>query len=584
MNSSQSKRFGAFKIALVFFSFSAMYIVFSDFLAIQVPGKYISRETLTTIQLYKGLAFVFIASVALYVLIQREINAANSYIRSLEKQKEKLRRLLLDKEKIERRLQHRNSFIETILSHLPVGIAVNRKGEKTAVRLNKQFSEIYGWPEEEIIETSSFFEKVYPDPQYRKQIKERVLSDIASENPERMHWKGIEITTKQGEKRIVDAQNIPVPKQNLMISTVQDVTEKYESEKRLKESEIKFSSLFKLNPVATVFTRFEDGAVLEVNDSYCKLFGYSKEELISGRVKSPRIWKNPEERKKVLEILQRDNAVHGYEAQAICKDGKVIDALSYLQLIEITGEKSIISITLDITEQKKNVIKLKESEERFRAIFENSLTPIAIADDSGNFLSVNKAAEDAFGYSQRELLQMKVDDLHTSMPPDAATQYREYLKKNQAKGEFNFISKSGEEHTVMYQAIRIAENFNLSVMMDITPRIVAEQNLEKSKNLLEKTINNLNEAVIVADKDRTVLIANAPVEHIFGYKPEEITGKSTALLHINEESFRKLAEQGKPELEKNGFFHTNYTMRRKDGNLVDTEISVTVITEESGLK
>lgn len=141
----------------------------------------------------------------------------------------------------EKELQSR--FIETTLENLPIGVAVHRTdtGERTLI--NPRFSEVYGWPEEALTDIDAFFECVYPDPDYRNNIKTRILDDINSGDPNRMEWKGIKITTQSGEERVINAKNIPVPEQHLMISTVQDVTLTYHAEQTLRKSKEELEGL-----------------------------------------------------------------------------------------------------------------------------------------------------------------------------------------------------------------------------------------------------------------------------------------------------------------------------------------------------
>ena len=227
--------------------------------------------------------------------------------------------------------------------------------------MNNNFTKIYGWPEKELNNIDHFFEKVYPDEVYQKMLKERVLKDIESGDPNKMRWEGIEITTSSGDKKIINAQNIPVYEQNLMISTVQDVTE-----------------------------------------------------------------------------------------------------------------------------QKKVENKIRESEKKFRAIFENSLTAILIADDKGDYISVNDAAVKMFGYSSDEFLKMNVGNL-TIPSGDIKQKYKEYLERGYEMGELDFIIKTGEHRTGLYHAIRVSGNFNLSVMMDITELKNHERELKRSELLLNET-------------------------------------------------------------------------------------------------
>ncbi|MEX2595369.1 MAG: PAS domain S-box protein [Salibacteraceae bacterium] len=124
-----------------------------------------------------------------------------------------------------RLLEESNNFVKTSLNNIPIGVAVNYIDSGEATLVNQKFSEIYGWPIADLTDIENFFNIVYPDPEYREKIKSQIQADISSGDPKRMEWKGIMITTKTGEKRIINAKNIPVFEQNLMISTVVDVTE-----------------------------------------------------------------------------------------------------------------------------------------------------------------------------------------------------------------------------------------------------------------------------------------------------------------------------------------------------------------------
>ncbi len=127
--------------------------------------------------------------------------------------------------KFKKDLEKRNFFIQTVLDKLPIGLAVNYIEDGTATYMNKKFEEIYGWPKQQLENIEEFFHKVYPDQEYREKIMKQIFEDITSGDPERMAWEGIEITRKDGEKRIISGKNIALYEQNFMISTVQDITE-----------------------------------------------------------------------------------------------------------------------------------------------------------------------------------------------------------------------------------------------------------------------------------------------------------------------------------------------------------------------
>jgi signal transduction histidine kinase len=100
-----------------------------------------------------------------------------------------------------------------------------------------------------------FFEKVYPDEEYRKKIASEVLDGINSGDPEKMHWEGVRITRKDGEQRYVNAKNIPLPGQNLMISTVMDVTRKKKDEELIL---YKSSLLAAIAKAGSMLLRYDD--------------------------------------------------------------------------------------------------------------------------------------------------------------------------------------------------------------------------------------------------------------------------------------------------------------------------------------
>jgi PAS domain S-box-containing protein len=142
----------------------------------------------------------------------------------LEEKNEEIEAQNEEYQKLNEELQKKNTFIQTILDNLPIGLALNDTDRGQATYMNKKFEEIYGWASKEITSIASFFEKIYPDDEYRKQIVERIMTDINSGVPEKMYWENIFITRKDGSKRVVNAANIPLTEQNTMVSTVMDIT------------------------------------------------------------------------------------------------------------------------------------------------------------------------------------------------------------------------------------------------------------------------------------------------------------------------------------------------------------------------
>jgi PAS domain S-box-containing protein len=120
-------------------------------------------------------------------------------------------------------LRERNEYIEAILEQAPIGFAVHTL-DGVARFVSRRFEAIYGVPAGSILSLEDYFDKVYRDPAFREEIRERMVTDVAAGDPARMRWEHLPIVSESGERRYVTAVNIPLPERNLMVATVQDVT------------------------------------------------------------------------------------------------------------------------------------------------------------------------------------------------------------------------------------------------------------------------------------------------------------------------------------------------------------------------
>ncbi len=146
-----------------------------------------------------------------------------------------IRKANLKLEKLNSELHEKNVFIQAILDNLPIGIVLNKIDEGVAFYANKKFEEIYGWKIDEIKTLPDFFEKVYPDEAYRREIFNRVMEGLRLRDQERLNLENIEITSRDGTTKTVNVFNIPLFDQNTMVSTVLDITDRKKWEIAVKE-------------------------------------------------------------------------------------------------------------------------------------------------------------------------------------------------------------------------------------------------------------------------------------------------------------------------------------------------------------
>jgi PAS domain S-box-containing protein len=134
----------------------------------------------------------------------------------------------------------------------------------------------------------------------------------------------------------------------------------------LAESEQKFSNIFHMSPDAIDLTLLESGVLQELNQSYVKLFGYGREELL-GRSTLPSglgIWVRAEDRAEHIALLRAQGIALGREAVLRRKDGSTFIAMVSSTLLELKGERYNLSLVRDITARKEDEGALRESKQR----------------------------------------------------------------------------------------------------------------------------------------------------------------------------------------------------------------------------
>ena len=430
-----------------------------------------------------------------------------------------------NRKKIETELLNRNKFIETVLDNLPIGLAVNFINEGEATYINKKFEEIYGWPKEEFENTDSFFEKAYPNPEYRRNIMSQIIEDIQSGDPERMVWEGAEVTGKDGRKRIVTAKNIPLYEQNLMISTVQDITERQNLQNRLQQSQ-------KMEAIGTL----AGGIAHDFNNILSAILGYTELVLDS-------IGKNTTSHNNLLEVYAAGIRAKDLVKQILTFARQSEEELKPVQLDIIIKEvlrfiRSSIPTTIQIEQNIESNSVIIGNATQVHQIMMNLCTNAAHAmQTKGGILKVslkNVTIDGGFVSSKLELkpgeyIEIKVSDTGIGIPHDII------------KSIFDpyFTTKSPGEGTGMGLALvhGIVETYGGKIIVDSelgyeTVFTIYFPRLEKQRESILSNAKNFqkgNEHILFVDDELPIAKMNSQILESLGYRVTVRTSSVEAL-------------------------------------------------------
>src|SRR6516225_5209144 len=151
-----------------------------------------------------------------------------------------------------------------------------------------------------------------------------------------------------------------------------DITERKQAEQQLRSSEERFSKAFRQGPMAVTITTVENHRYIDVSETFEQLTGYRREELIGRSALEVGAWVEPKERVKLIKKLLAEGHLRDWEFQFRTKDGQLRVARGSAELIEIGGERCVLSAAIDVTDRKQAELAVVESEGRFRLMADSA--------------------------------------------------------------------------------------------------------------------------------------------------------------------------------------------------------------------
>ncbi len=303
-----------------------------------------------------------------------------------------------------------------------------------------------------------------------------------------------------------------------------------EARQNLQEKDARFQA-FMDNLPGIAFMRGRDGRYVFVNRKLCETIGKRREDILGHRPEDILL---PEEAAKVLaedeaifqtdEARQSENVIQSADGPRTWMASKFPISGSAVAAALVGG------VSVDITDRKRAEEALRDSEEQYRTLFNNTNDGILLLDMTGTIIGANDVLCERLGYSLREMTGMHVSQIDTpEYKEKVPLRFAEIIEKGHAVFETEHVKRDGTPMPVEISTRVITyagQPAMLSIVRDISERRAAEKTLHEAEELYRMLVENLGEGVGIVDPSETFVFVNPAAEAIFGVPSGGLTGRN----------------------------------------------------------
>ncbi len=404
----------------------------------------------------------------------------------------------------------------------------------------------------------------------------------------------MEVVTEKGVSRDAEVCITIAKKEEGGVQTyayLRDITERKRMGMEIREATKRFEKITEMGEDGIIVFD-EDSRIEFANQRASEIMGLTKDQIL-GQEFFSLIGKRDEE--FLEEMVMRGEGL----GEKVCTEMSIQIPQGQTKETEVCiaptrsedGRIKTYAYIRDITERKKFEKELKESEEKFRNLFESVRHGLFISTKEGRFLDGNQAMWGVLGYQSKEEF-LKIDitkDLYVN-PEDRRT-FQELIEKQGFVKDFEveWKKKNGEKITVLNTAVAKKDEKGTvigyeGIKIDISDRKRMEKELREANEFLMNLIESSVDGIIVTNMKGDILIFNRGAENLLGYQAEEVVGKmnirSIYAPGVAKEVMEKLNSQDYGGVGKLTSFPISH--RRKDGEMIEGDLSASIIYDDRG--
>jgi len=380
------------------------------------------------------------------------------------------------------------------------------------------------------------------------------------------------------------------------LGVTRDITERKKAEEALRHSEQLYRLLAE-NIKDVIWTVDMNLRLTYTSPSITQLTGYRHEEYITKTLEEILTPASVEFVTNLFaEELALDDSGHSdlfrartFEAELICKDGSIVPVeMKATGLRDADGRPiGVLGVSRDITERKKAGSALRESETRFRTVFEGTGLGIALVDFNAKTLSINPAFERMLGYNLEEFRQLE-GSLKYLHPDDAMVDAKLYLEMVKGKREHYTVDKRyirkdggviwGRQNLSVVRDASGKPKYFIAMIEDITARKKMEEALRQSEERNRELFENANDIIYTHDLAGNFTAINKSGERVTGYTREEVIGMNIARI-LTPASMERARQMIARKLSDGGQTRYELEIITKDEHEVLLEVNTRLIYE-----